>query len=74
MSDLFRRMCADDAPVQPDAIPWGWWDIAHVVALLLVNLVFIFLVYGSSGLAVEAPRCRVAHPVEIVQNPALTHT
>jgi hypothetical protein len=29
---------------------------------------------GSLGLAVEAPRCRVAHRVEIVQNPALTRT
>jgi uncharacterized protein len=30
---------------QPDIIPWGWWDIARVVGLLLVSLLFIFLVY-----------------------------
>jgi uncharacterized protein len=29
-------------PAQPDAIPWGWWDIARVVGLLLVSLLSMF--------------------------------
>jgi membrane protease YdiL (CAAX protease family) len=31
---------------QPDAVPWGWWDIGHTVVLLVAGVLFIFLVYA----------------------------
>jgi hypothetical protein len=37
-----NRAPVDTHPAQPDIIPWGWWDIARVVGLLLVSLLLMF--------------------------------